>query len=386
VNILYLGSNQGTAGHRKEAMVRLGHQVHVIDPASLFPASRFIGQWRRHTGGLGLVEIVRKRVLRSLEEAKFDLPSFDLAWVDHGDLISARLVDDLKARISRVVCYNVDDPFGRRDRMLWREFLKAVPRYDLLVVVRACNIEEAYQRGAKAVMCVFRSADEVAHAPRQLTASEREEWASEVVFVGTAFPERGPFLAQLVKLGVPVSLYGNRYSRMPQWPLLKPHWRSANTDTLEGYANAICAAKVCLGLLSKGNRDLHTQRSLEIPSLGGVLCAEKTVEHLALYEEDREAVFWDTPEECAAKCFALLADDSWRQAVAAAGRRRYLKNPWRNMQVIETVLKAAAPPFLTPDLPVESGGIAEAPELHGKLHYQAGNPPSPIYVNPSSRP
>ena len=120
MNILYLGSNQGTAGHRKEAMVRLGHQVRVIDPASLFPASRFIGQWRRHTGGLGLVEIVRKRVLRSLEEAEFGLGSFDLAWVDHGDLVSASLVDDLKARIPRVVCYNVDDPFGRRDRMLWR--------------------------------------------------------------------------------------------------------------------------------------------------------------------------------------------------------------------------------------------------------------------------
>ena len=172
---------------------------------------------------------------------------------------------------------------------------------------------------------------------------------------------------------------------MPQWPLLKPHWRSANTDTVEGYAHAIGAAKVCLGLLSKGNRDLHTQRSLEIPSLGGVLCAERTAEHLALYEEDREAVFWDTPEECAAKCFALLADDSWRQAVAAAGRRRYLKNPWRNMQVIETVLKATAPPFPVPDLPIESGGVAEAAELHGKLHCRAKNRLSPIYVNSSSR-
>ncbi len=251
--------------------------------------------------------------------------------------------------------------------MLWREFLKAVPAYDLLVVVRAPNVEEAYQHGAKKVMCVFRSADEIAHAPRQLNAGVREAWKSDVVFVGTAFPERGPFLAELIERGVPLTIYGQRYHRLAEWPRLKPHWREANTDTTEGYATAISAAKVCLGLLSKGNRDQHTTRSMEIPSLGGLLCAERTPEHLALYEEDREAVFWTGPEECAAKCLALLEDDSWRQAVAAAGRQRYLSNPWQNMKVIESILNAAAPSSLVPDIAIEPDQASETAELRRKL-------------------
>jgi spore maturation protein CgeB len=226
--------------------------------------------------------------------------------------------------------------------MLWREFLKALPRYDLLVVVREVNIQEAYRHGAKEVLRVFMSADEVAHHPRQLTASEREEWKSEVVFVGTAFPERGPFLAELLRRGVPLAIYGNGYPRLSEWPLLQPHWRAANAETVEGYANAIGAAKVCLGLLSQRNRDQHTTRSMEIPSLGGVLCAQRTPEHVALYEEDREAVFWSSPEECTEKCLALLADDSWRQAIAAAGQRRYLGSPWRNMTVVRSVLEAGS--------------------------------------------
>jgi len=339
LKILYLGLDTGTSAHRKAALARLGHEVTLVDPDSMLPSNRAISVWRWHGGALGLLEIVRRRVLRSLGDA-----NFDVAWVDHGDLVSARLVNDLKARIAKVVCYNVDDPFGGRDGTLWRAFLRAVPGYDLLVVVRAPNIEEAYQYGARDVMWVFRSADEVAHAPQPPSASESEEWKSEVVFVGTAFSERGPFFAELVKLGVPLTIYGKRYHRLPEWPLLKPHWRPANTDTAEGYANAISAAKVCLGLLSKGNRDLHTQRSLEIPSLGGVLCAERTTEHLALYEEDREAVFWEGPEECAAKCFALLADDSWRRVVAEAGHRRYLTNPWRNMEVLQAILNRALRP------------------------------------------
>ena len=40
---------------------------------------------------------------------------------------------------------------------------------------------------------------------------------------------------------------------------------------------------LCLGLLSKGNRDLQTTRSLENPYAGGPLCAQRTSERLALY-------------------------------------------------------------------------------------------------------
>lgn len=342
MNILYLGVNTGTAGHRLGAMLRLGHKVVTVNPYSLLPTSPGVGPWRRHAGSLGLVEIIRRRVLRSLESAGHGAARFDLVWIDHGDLVSARLVDDLKKRASLVVCYNTDDPFGVRDRMLYREFLKALPHYDLMVVVREVNVQEAYRHGAKDVLRVFMSADEVAHHPRQLTAAEREEWKSEVVFVGTAFPERGPFLAELLRLGVPLAIYGNGYQRLSEWPLLQPHWRPANAETVEGYANAIGAAKVCLGLLSVGNRDQHTTRSMEIPSLGGVLCAQRSPEHLALYEEDREAVFWGDAKECAAKCLALLADDSWRQEVGAAGQRRYLTSPWRNMQVVQSILEAGS--------------------------------------------
>jgi hypothetical protein len=315
-------------------MRRLGHDVRVFDPNSVIPSSRLIGKWKWYTGSFGLADIVRRRYIQRLGST-----AYDLAWVDHGEIVGPGMVRDLKARIPRVVCYNVDDPFGNRDANLWRQYRRAVPYYDLLAVVRVENIEEARRCGAKRVMHVFRSADEVAHTPRQLTPQEYKEWQSDVVFVGTAFPERGPFLTELVKLGVPLTLYGNRYDRLREWQILRSHWRPGNAGTVDGYAKAISAAKICLGLLSKGNRDLHTQRSLEIPSLGGLFCAERTVEHSSLYEEDREAVFWNTPEECAAKCAALLADDSRRRSIAEAGHQRYIRNPWKNMDVIGSILR-----------------------------------------------
>jgi hypothetical protein len=146
---------------------------------------------------------------------------------------------------------------------------------------------------------------------------------------------------ELIRLGVPVSIYGGLWNRLKEWKHIQPHWKGPGLEDAYTYSTAIQAAKVCLGLLSSENRDLHTTRSMEIPALGGVFCAQRTSEHLALYREEEEAVFWDTPEECAAKCFALLRDDAWRESVARQGRERYLKNGWTNMQVAERILKAA---------------------------------------------
>ena len=213
----------------------------------------------------------------------------------------------------------------------------------LLAVVRAENVAEARARGARAVMQVWRSSDEneVAHAPRKLSVEQRQRFASEMVFVGTWMPERGPFMAELIRRGVPLSIWGDRWQKAHEWPQLAPHWRGPGLDTDDDYAAAILAAKISLGLLSKGNRDLHTTRSLEIPALGGLFCAERTSEHLALYEEGREAVSWSDAAECAEQCKALLADEPRRKAIAAAGHARALRNGHYNEQVMARILEAA---------------------------------------------
>ena len=78
LKILYLGQNSGTSKQRKDALVRLGHQVVHLDPYALLPWNRAISLWQWRTGSLGLAEVLRRRVLRSLGETGSDLPP--LAW------------------------------------------------------------------------------------------------------------------------------------------------------------------------------------------------------------------------------------------------------------------------------------------------------------------
>jgi spore maturation protein CgeB len=333
LSILYLGTDSGTSRHRARSLTRLRHKVQVLDPYSFLPAGWMIDYWNHHTGALGSGTLVRTRVLGAIRNLKFDL-----VWVDGGDVISPELVCALKRQARFVINYNLDDPYGARDSKKWRLYLRSVSHYDLIVVVRNCNLAEAYQAGAKAVLRVDRSSDELAHAPRKVSAADQVKWGSEVAFLGTWMPERGPFLARLVELGVPLSIWGNRWAKADEWPMLRQFWRGPALENEDDYAMALQCAKVCIGLLSKGNRDLCTQRSFEIPHLGGVFCSERTPEHLALYQEDLEAVFWSDADECAGKCKRLLNDEHWRKEVGRRGHLRSLRNGLTNEAIMKHIV------------------------------------------------
>jgi spore maturation protein CgeB len=336
LSILYLGADSRTSRHRLNALRRLGCNVSVVDPSGFLPDHRVISSWNHHAGGLFLGGLARRRVLNAIGSREFDV-----ALVNGGMLVDRALVAELKRRCGAVINYNNDDPFGRRDHGKWRLYLEALPVYDLITVVRECNTREARAAGARETLRVYMSADEVAHLPRELSSEDRGKWGSRVAFIGTWMPERGPFLARLIDLGVPLAIFGDQWHKAAEWPLLRPHWRGPGLFNDDDYAKAVQCANVCLGLLSKGNRDLSTTRSFEIPHLGSVLCAERTAEHLDLYRENVDAVFWSSPEECAEKCGELLRDEGWRQRIAKSGRARCLKNRTTNESILANALSMA---------------------------------------------
>jgi hypothetical protein len=185
------------------------------------------------------------------------------------------------------------------------------------------------------------SYDEMKHAPVHDLESVPVEYRSEVAFIGTWMrgERRDEFLLRLIDLGVPVSIWGSRWQKSAYWQRLAPHVRG---EWLAGdpYRWGIRGAKINLGFLSKGNRDLHTRRSVEIPAIGGLLCAERTSEHSAMYRDGTEAVFWDNPEECATACKKLLTDDSLREQIRLAGARRVRQLGLGNEAVCQSILDA----------------------------------------------
>lgn len=336
LDILYLGHDYGTSRHRANALRRLGNNVEILDPWDFFPKikilNRVMGKLVYEAGAAWLEPFMRRRFAARLKRRHFDV-----VWNDQCVFFGPTTVVALRYNTDYMVTYAIDDPFGARDKNRFTLYRKSLSLYDLVVVVRESNVAEAYRHGARNVLRILRSADEVAHRPLELTPEEEKWWASDVAFIGTWMPERGPFLARLMELGVPLTLYGDRWRKAREWPILKEAWRGPGLIG-DAYVKAIQAAKVSLGLLSKGNRDLHTQRSAEIPHIGCVLCAERTEEHVAMYREDEEASFWSNTKECAEKCSALLADEPKRKAIARAGRERCLRSGYLNEPIAKTIL------------------------------------------------
>ena len=334
LKIAYIGPAYGTSLHRARALQRLGHQVTVIDPWSWLGKTKWVSRWLFHAGGIGNGLLINQRLFR---ETNRTFP--DLIWVNQGEFLGPNCVNLLRTIGVPIINYVNDDPFGRRDKMRFYNFRKSVPFYDFLVLPRETNIKEAKEVGAKEVIRKWFCADEIAHAPRKVSREEKINYTSQVVFIGTWMPERGPFMTELLRRGIPISIWGDRWQKAQEWVILKPFWRNPGLTDDKTYSAAILGAKICLGLVSKGNRDFHTQRSIEIPSLGGLLCAERTSEHLTLYEEGMEAVFWNDADECAEICKGLLANEEQRLEIARKGHERAIKNNLFNEPVLASIIK-----------------------------------------------
>jgi len=69
------------------------------------------------------------------------------------------------------------------------------------------------------------------------------------------------------------------------------------------------------------------------------LCAERTREHLEMYVDGREALFWGSAEECAAVCREALADEERRRRIVAAGHARSLDNGHHNEKVMRAIIE-----------------------------------------------
>ncbi|WP_198031822.1 glycosyltransferase [Bradyrhizobium sp. Ec3.3] len=264
--------------------------------------------------------------------------SFDLIWVDHGDLCSRKLIRDLRRYRTPIVNYCQDNPYVSRDGHRWRLFRSAIPEYDLVVTPRESSVVLAKDAGARKVARVMFAADEVVHRARTISEVDENTFKSRVSFIGTWMPERGAFLESLIDMGVPLTIFGPRWERAPEYRRLTSHIRLGELSPDDDYVKAIQCSSIAIGLLSKGNEDLHTTRSLEIPSIGTVLCAQRTSEHLIMYEEDREALFFDDAKECARKCMDLLSDPSRLAQTARAGHLRALRNGYFNENLFLNVV------------------------------------------------
>jgi spore maturation protein CgeB len=130
-------------------------------------------------------------------------------------------------------------------------------------------------------------------------------------------------------------LYGGYWERYGE---LRRFWHGFVLG--RDYRLALGCAKIAPCLVRRANRDGHVMRTFEITACGSFMLAERTEEHLELFEEGKEMACFGSPEELVDKVRYYLSHDKERQRIAEAGHRKATEARHTYQDRLERILQA----------------------------------------------
>lgn len=344
MQILYVGNL--TPDCRSEQRLRtfreLGHTVTALpyravldgpqQPERLSPVPRVLNRL-----GFPLdLESVNEAVLEAAARG-----SYDLLWVEKATVLRAHALEGFRRLQphASLAYFSEDDMVLRHNGSFW--FRGALPLYDLVVTTKLRNLVDGELSGMGAQRVVYepKTFHPTFHRPVEVTDRDRARFGSDLLFVGTYEAERAASCLALARAGFDVRIFGHGWERFGgRHEQLFVERRAIGG---EDYVAALCASKIALGFLRKASRDEHTDRSVEIPACGAFMLAERSTEHLGLFRDHREAVYFGDDDELVAHARRYLADDAGRERIAAAGRRRCLDSGYDHAGACRRMLAAA---------------------------------------------
>lgn len=332
-SILYVAAfaPSSTAAYRFESLQHLGQQAHLFDLQRYEPSAR-VAQWLQSRYPFGPLIARVNRDLRKMVVAVRP----DVVWFDKPTLFTAETMNLIHQAGAQILFYVQDAPFGPRNDGCWRQFQNVFRMADLHCLVRQADIARYSSWELPWIETMF-SFDSRMHFPPHSGFSDADR-NREVSYIGHPHEERPAFLLQLARdhhLSVFVS--GNRWSRVLNRDDL--HFFTLGSFLAgEQYRSGIWKSKINLSFVTEHNEDDIAHKAVEIAACAGFLLAVRTPGHQALFEEDREAIFFSSVEECADKARFYLNRPDLRQIIAVRGRDRAVRSGYDNDTQLARVL------------------------------------------------
>jgi spore maturation protein CgeB len=183
------------------------------------------------------------------------------------------------------------------------------------------------QAGAKEVRYLPMAADPSVHRPLELTQAEREEYGSDVSFVGAGYANRREIFPRLLGHDWTFKLWGNEWDGATELTsVLQRNGARIDTDTCQKVFNA-SAVNVNLhswagaGLDPDG--DFVNPRTFELAACGAFQLTDRRSLMPDLFTESEMATV-SFPDELPGKITRWLHEPEQRVAMAAQARRRVL--------------------------------------------------------------
>lgn len=260
---------------------------------------------------------------------------YDIVWIDKGVTINSKTLRYIRklSPNAKIVSYSPDNMALRHNQS--QNYLNCIPLYDIHFTTKSYILQDMQRLGARKTAFTNKHYEQTFHYPRNLSENEIQRLGGDVGFIGAWEKERCDSILYLAKNGIKVKVFGDK------------KWNDYKTENLEiapgiyseDYSKALQAFKISLCFLRKMNSDTQTSRTMEIPACGGFMLAERTTEHLELFSENKEAVFFSNDEELLEKCRYYLSNEEERKRIVEGGILRCKTSGYSNEESIKTMLK-----------------------------------------------
>jgi spore maturation protein CgeB len=354
MKILFLGEvGLGqTSRMRMRAFKRLGHEVDGVNTSEpWWRASWLRRQVERRLQAGSIPDGINHAVVSKARQFRPDL-----IWAEKQEYLKLETIDELRRFGARLVHFTPDPYFSLQWKRT-RVMDQVINAFDILVYCKAYERTEYAAIGKPLIYMPLAYCDEV-HRP---LLSDDPRWKAGVGFLGGWEPRREHLLHVLAAAGIDLKIWGGYWEflcdgkwtprrqfilkqlagsdkfRVHRDEVLAHAWQGGEVYA-DDYAHALTGAKIGLGLLRKVCPDQHTTRTFEIPACGSMLLADRTGEHLDLFEEGKEAEFFASTEELVDKAKFYCGDESARLQVARAGYERCVKSKYAYIHRLTAVL------------------------------------------------
>ena len=331
--ILYLGNPHPgqTSFYRIESLRRLRQDVTVFDATAYAPASPWLKKLR-HRYPIGpLVSEINREVLAAIRTGRPDVVLFDKPIY-----FTAQTIEEIKRTGAQTVSYNQDAPFGPRNDGCWHLFYKVFRLFDLHCLFREADVVRYKEWGLPYIKTMFSFDPSMQYPPPgEWSDSDRSR---QVSYIGSPLEERPQFLMRLAERErIPVVVAGPRWEKFVT-PEQHARYISHGFLADDQYRENIWRSKINLGFISHLNEDDIGHKCIEIAACGQFLLAVRSQGHRECFEEDQEAVFFSSVEECADKARFYLGRPDLRDAIARRGRERAVRSGYDNDTQLARIL------------------------------------------------
>jgi spore maturation protein CgeB len=267
--------------------------------------------------------------------SRFKNKIYHTLWLDKGVHILPKTLKKVKIiqPHCKIVGYSPDDMLNPNNQSF--QFLKSLHLYQVFLTTKSYNVRELLEMGARKVMFVANGYDPDIHKPLNLTDADFKKYNCQVGFVGGFELDRMNKMLDLANSGVEITITGaDWYGKIHHRKIIVRPYDVWGSD----YAKVINATRINLCFLRRANRDLQTTRTVEIPACKAFMLAERTDEHLDMFQEGYEAEYFSDSKELIGKVKYYLTHVSQIDIIARRGYNRCVASGYSNERRLKGVM------------------------------------------------